>query len=104
MSLLCMKEPSQYPNSCDVNFYEDLGSGVGWHAEGEELLALKSKDIRPISVLLGQQRSFEIRSNHSEGEHIRLLLGDGDIGAMEGRTQEYYRHRAPKEIECIGPG
>merc|ERR1712048_1419711 len=101
MPLCGIKSREQWPNSCNLNLYEDGAMSVGWHADDEKLFDGRFNDIQIISVSLGQARTFELRTlgveEDGERPKYRMQLGDGDICTMEGLTQKYYQHRVPKE-------
>ena len=90
---LCGLSGGQWPNSCNLNLYQDGQHSVGWHADNEALFQGKVKDCRIISLSLGQSRRFELLCGQ---DFHRLELGDGDLCTMEGMTQKYYKHRVPK--------
>merc|ERR1712087_710565 len=97
---LCGLSKEQWPNSCNLNLYEDGSMSVGWHADDEKLFSGRFTDIRIISLSLGGARSFELRTidvEERESKNCRLVLSDGDLCSMEGLTQKYYHHRVPKE-------
>jgi alkylated DNA repair dioxygenase AlkB len=105
MPLAGISDPSRWPNSCNLNLYEDGGMSVGWHSDDESLFQGKFNDIRIISFSLGVRRKFEIRANWpEEGERpIRtIMLGDGDLCTMEGMLQKHFQHRVPKEGNIDG--
>lgn len=94
-----------WPDSCNMNLYEDGGMSVGWHSDDETLFQGKFFDIRIISLSFGQTRKFQLRTNWPEyGEEPmrEIELGSGDLMTMEGMTQKYFQHRVPKE-QCEGP-
>lgn len=92
---LCGLSQSQWPNSCNLNLYEDGMHSVGWHSDNEILFQGKFNDCRIISLSLGQTRKFELRCQGAP--MLTLNLSDGDLCTMEGLTQKYYLHRVPKE-------
>lgn len=99
------QQPSEWPNSCNLNLYDDGGMSVGWHSDDERLFQGKARDIRILSLSLGARRRFELRANWpEEGERPlrQLLLDDGDLCTMEGMTQKHYQHRVPKEGNVQG--
>lgn len=99
-------DPSEWPNGCNVNLYENGSHGVGWHSDDEVLFQGKLRDIRILSLSLGQPRKFDLRMNWpEEGEtsNVRMTLGCGALCTMEGMTQKHYRHRVPMEAENLGP-
>lgn len=99
-------DKKDWPNSCNLNLYEDGGMSVGWHSDDERLFQGKFQDIRIISLSFGARRRFEVRPNWpNEGEQPiqQLLLGDGDMCTMEGMMQKHYQHRIPREGYVQGP-
>jgi len=101
-----LHNPSEWPNCCNVNLYEDGGMSVGWHSDDESLFQGKFRDITIISLSLGVKRKFELRSNWPEaGERsLRpLVLSKGDLMTMEGMVQKHYQHRVPREEGVDGP-
>eukprot|EP00933_Yihiella_yeosuensis_P084146 TRINITY_DN9853_c0_g2_i3.p1 TRINITY_DN9853_c0_g2~~TRINITY_DN9853_c0_g2_i3.p1 ORF type:complete len:1384 (+),score=377.24 TRINITY_DN9853_c0_g2_i3:241-4152(+) len=101
----CGINQQDWPDSCNLNLYEDGGMSVGWHSDDEVLFQGKFYDIRIISLSFGQTRKFELRVNHpEEGEKAlkKISLSSGDLMTMEGMTQKHYQHRVPKE-QCEGP-
>lgn len=106
MPFFGLRDPGQWPNSCNLNLYDDGGMSVGWHSDDEKLFQGKCNDIQILSLSLGVKRKFELRANWpEEGEKpLRpLMLGDGDLCTMEGLTQKHYQHRVPKEANVQGP-
>jgi len=101
-----LKDPTEWPNSCNVNLYENGSQSVGWHADDEVLFQGLHKDIRILSLSLGERRKFEVRKNWPEEDEkssYRILLGNGCMCTMEGMMQKHYQHRVPKESEDVGP-
>eukprot|EP00927_Polykrikos_kofoidii_P077090 TRINITY_DN74077_c0_g1_i1.p1 TRINITY_DN74077_c0_g1~~TRINITY_DN74077_c0_g1_i1.p1 ORF type:complete len:713 (+),score=96.65 TRINITY_DN74077_c0_g1_i1:109-2247(+) len=99
-------DPATWPDSCNLNLYEDGGKSVGWHADDEALFQGKFRDVTIISLSLGVTRTFELRPNWpEEGEiHLRdMKLGNGDLMTMEGMLQKHYQHRVPWEDNIEGP-
>lgn len=97
---------SQWPDSCNVNLYEDGLCSVGWHSDDEALFAGLTNDIRILSLSLGQSRKFQLKKNWpEEGEKDveKIVLNDGAVCTMEGMLQKHYQHRIPKESEELGP-
>lgn len=100
MPLCGLNYPHDFPDSCNVNLYEDGGSMVGWHSDDEPLFQGRFQDCRIISLSLGATRKFELRKNWPEpGEPsvIRMALSDGDLCTMEGMLQKHLIHRVPRE-------
>jgi len=96
----CGLPQKDWPNSCNLNLYEDGGMTVGWHADDEKLFQGRFRDCRIISLSLGATRKFELRLNWPEEEEAqitRLTLRGGDLLTMEGMTQKHFQHRVPRE-------
>eukprot|EP00450_Noctiluca_scintillans_P020096 CAMPEP_0194514394 /NCGR_PEP_ID=MMETSP0253-20130528/46842_1 /TAXON_ID=2966 /ORGANISM="Noctiluca scintillans" /LENGTH=520 /DNA_ID=CAMNT_0039358049 /DNA_START=38 /DNA_END=1600 /DNA_ORIENTATION=- len=95
-----------WPDCCNLNFYEDGGMSVGWHADNEKFFQGRVDDMRIISLSMGDTRIFELRTADTEGQEERakcsVSLHDGDLCTMEGLTQKHYQHRVPKEV-AAGP-
>lgn len=107
MPLCGLKDRSEWPNSCNLNLYENGDHSVSWHADNEKLFQGKFQDCPIISLSLGQERDFELKAPPpKEGEpntFCKLQLRDGDLCTMEGLTQKYYTHRVPRENKKVGP-
>ncbi|CAK0831096.1 unnamed protein product, partial [Prorocentrum cordatum] len=105
MPLCGITDENEWPNSCNMNLYEDGGMSVGWHADDEALFQGKFNDIKIISLSLGVRRKFQLRANWpNENERVmrHIMLGDGDLMTMEGMTQKHFQHRVPKEDNVEG--
>jgi len=96
MPLCGLDAEAAWPNSCNLNLYNDGQHSVGWHADNEALFQGKARDCRIISLSLGETRLFEIKCKG--GGTQKLQLADGDLCTMEGLTQKHYQHRVPKEF------
>lgn len=106
MPLCGLNEVRDWPNSCNLNLYDDGGMSVGWHADDERLFQGKFFDCCIISLSLGARRKFELRLNWpEEGERLlwQVFLGDGDLLTMEGMTQKHFQHRVPREDNVSAP-
>jgi len=106
MPLCGIPQTEDWPDSCNLNLYEDGGMSVGWHSDDERIFQGKFRDIQIISLSFGQKRKFELRYNWPEkGEKRlrRMLLGNGDLMTMEGMVHKHFQHRVPKEGNINGP-
>jgi len=106
MPLCGITAPQDWPDSCNLNLYDDGGMSVGWHSDDEKLFQGNYRDIQIISLSFGQKRRFELRLNWpEEGEKrvSKVVLGSGDIMTMEGMLQKHFQHRVPKEGHVEGP-
>ncbi|CAE8643993.1 unnamed protein product, partial [Polarella glacialis] len=101
MPLCGFPDSRTWPNSCNFNFYHDGHGSVGWHSDDEKLFQGRNRDCLIISLSLGEARTFMLRCGSWEES---LWLKGGDLCTMEGLTQKYYRHCAPKEFDSdMGP-
>lgn len=99
MPLCGLDDPLAWPNSCNLNCYSDGTDALDWHADDEPLFAGRERDIRIISLSLGQERNFEFRlASADQGDlpSVKLSLANGDLCTMEGLVQRHYEHRVPK--------
>lgn len=104
MPLCGLPDPRSWPNSCNLNLYEDGSHSVAWHADDERLFQGKVRSCTIISLSLGHTRSFLLKPRLSFGRPLRMRLASGDLCTMEGLTQKYYVHRVPKEYaDGVGP-
>lgn len=84
-------ETGETYNSCLLNLYHDGGEGVGWHSDGEPDL---KKDGAIASLSLGAERKFVFRHKQTK-EKVELLLENGSVLVMKGKTQSYWLHTLP---------
>lgn len=107
MPLCGLQDQEAWPDSCNLNLYEDGDMSVGWHADNENLFQGRNDDIRIVSVSLGQTRTFELRTQGIEEDGTRgtctMRLNNGDLCTMEGLTQKHYHHRVPRDAASEGP-
>jgi len=106
MPMCGLQEMKDWPDSCNLNLYEDGSMSVGWHSDDEKLFQGKFTDILIISVSFGTARRFELRTNWPENNEKslrRVQLGNGDLMTMEGMCQKHFQHRVPKEDGKDGP-
>merc|ERR1719313_680576 len=72
---------SEWPNSCNMNLYEDGDHSVGWHSDDEPLFQGKFMDCLIISLSLGAQRRFDVRpargAPDQQVRQLQLPLCDG---------------------------
>ncbi|CAE7303064.1 unnamed protein product [Symbiodinium natans] len=103
MPLCGLPDEKDWPDSCNLNLYEDGDHSVGWHADDEFLFQGKFTDCLIISLSLGATRWFELKTAAEPFEMHRLLLRSGDLCTMEGLMQKHYLHRVPKERHYCEP-
>jgi alkylated DNA repair dioxygenase AlkB len=66
---------------------------MGWHRDNERELGVNPAIA---SVSLGATRVFQIREYESKKSKINILLENGSLLIMKGKTQEYWEHALPK--------
>jgi len=83
---------NQHFNSCLLNYYKDGNEGMSWHSDNE-----KTMGIEPIiaSLSVGAARKFSFKHNESK-QKIDLLLENGSLVVMQGKTQTYWKHALPQ--------
>merc|ERR1711924_522679 len=117
MPLCGIHNSENWPNSCNINHYEDGWEGVGWHADDEPLFQGAHRNCLIVSLSLGQARQFGLCPNGAFDtawdcdvppigwdlddnlDEVSFSLGHGDLCTMEGMIQKYYRHAAPPDCE-----
>ena len=90
-----LPEPSQWPTSCNLNYYESANDAAGAHADDEPLFEGKQREITIISLSLGGARDFSI-SSPSRAPLAKLPLSSGDLMVMEHWTQALVKHALDK--------
>jgi alkylated DNA repair dioxygenase AlkB len=93
-------EVTGYPyNSVLINLYRNGMDSNGWHADNEKELG-----ENPViaSVSFGAERTFKLKSNTGNEKHS-ILLRNGSILLMDGKTQHEYKHCIPKEPKVLEP-
>jgi len=98
----CGIPPEDYPNSCNVNVYDDHSREVGWHADDEVMFQGLAGDTRIVSFSLGVPRDFSWRLQGTTQTVGSVPLGDGDIMTMEGLFQKHYKHSVPVSDKACG--
>ncbi|TAH25319.1 MAG: alpha-ketoglutarate-dependent dioxygenase AlkB [Cytophagales bacterium] len=78
-------------NTCLLNLYHNGTEGMGWHTDAEQSL---KKDGAIASLSLGANRQFQFRHQNTNTT-ISLLLNNGSLLLMKGKTQTYWKHRLP---------
>lgn len=81
-------------NSCLLNCYRDGQDSVAWHCDDEPELG---RNPTIVSISLGAERKFMIRSLNDHNEKLCLLLPHNSLLIMEGEIQHRYEHQVPKE-------
>jgi len=90
---------------CLVNYYRDGNDHIGYHADNE------AKDV-VASLSLGGTRKFDVQHlscfgkvktrkgkplEKPETDYYQFSLTNGSLIVMLGGTQQYWKHRIPKE-------
>jgi alkylated DNA repair dioxygenase AlkB len=78
-------------NSCLLNLYHNGNEGMAWHSDDEKALG---KDAGIASVSLGAERKFSFKHKKT-GETVSLVLENGSLLMMKGKTQTNWMHRLP---------
>ena len=86
-------------NSCLLNFYHDGKDGMGGHSDDERTL---EPEAAIASVSLGACRKFRFKHKRT-GETVSLMLENGSLLVMKGRTQSHWLHCLPKSAVITQP-
>lgn len=78
-------------NSCLLNLYHDGNEGMAWHSDGEKDL---KKNGAIASLTFGAKRKFSFKHKESKNR-IDIILENGSLLLMKGKTQDYWKHRLP---------
>mmetsp|Transcript_36505 Transcript_36505/g.113609 ORF Transcript_36505/g.113609 Transcript_36505/m.113609 type:complete len:517 (-) Transcript_36505:140-1690(-) len=102
----CGLDESKWPESVNVNLYENEGQNVGWHSDDEALFRGSESDCRIVSASWGAARNFELALKDRQRDSGRLsvqkdsmrkvVLMQGDLLVMEGLFQKHYSHQLAK--------
>lgn len=104
----CGLPEDEWPNSVNMNLYEDEGQNVGWHSDDEGLFRGCQMDCRIISASWGAPRTFEValkNKKHASGKPSvfldslkKILLDSGNLCSMEGYFQRHYSHQLARGL------
>ena len=84
-------------NSVLLNEYEDGQVGMGWHSDDEKELG---KNPTIASLSFGSSRDMFFRNkNNPSLKVIKLLIEDGSLLVMKGKTQHFWQHSIPKRLK-----
>ncbi|AWB69062.1 alpha-ketoglutarate-dependent dioxygenase AlkB [Saccharobesus litoralis] len=81
------------------NYYRDGNDNMGWHADDEPELGQE-----PViaSLNFGAARDFKFKHKFSSQQH-NLLLENGSLLIMAGKTQQFWYHSLPKRMRVAEP-
>ncbi|WP_136468384.1 alpha-ketoglutarate-dependent dioxygenase AlkB family protein [Flagellimonas onchidii] len=85
-------------NTCLLNYYRDGKDSNGWHADDEKELG---KNPIIASISLGSERFFHLRNKEDKTLKHKILLKNGSLLVMKGKTQHYWQHQIPKTSKSI---
>ncbi|MCK0158378.1 alpha-ketoglutarate-dependent dioxygenase AlkB [Cellulophaga sp. F20128] len=85
--------------SCLLNLYRDGKDSNGWHSDDEKELG---KNPVIASVSLGAERIFHLKNKHNNNLKHKVLLENGSLLLMQGKTQHHWLHQIPKTTKPIG--
>lgn len=78
-------------NSCLLNLYHSGEEGMSWHSDDEKDL---KKNGTIASLSLGAARKFAFKHKVSK-QTVSVVLENGSLLIMKGRTQSNWLHRLP---------
>ena len=85
--------------TCLANLYRDGKDSNGWHADNEKELGRN-----PIiaSVSFGAERLFKLKHRDFKNTKKDLVLQNGRLLIMRGKTQHKWLHQIPKTKKDVG--
>lgn len=92
------QETKETFNSCLLNLYHDGEEGMGWHCDDEPEL---KKEGAIASLSFGVERNFVFKHKASK-EKVTMILENGSLLLMKGKTQRFWLHALPKSKKVKG--
>ncbi|WP_323028400.1 alpha-ketoglutarate-dependent dioxygenase AlkB [Gelidibacter japonicus] len=86
-------------NSCLLNLYHSGEEGMSWHSDDEKDL---KKNGTIASLSLGAARKFAFKHKVSK-QTVSVVLENGSLLIMKGRTQSNWLHRLPPTKKISTP-
>ena len=83
-----------------LNLYRDGNDSNGWHSDNEKELG---QNPVIVSISFGADRVFQLRYKHDKKGRANILLENGSLLLMKGRTQENWQHQIPKSKKITEP-
>jgi alkylated DNA repair dioxygenase AlkB len=76
-----------------LNYYRNGQDSMGWHRDNE-----KSLGHHPViaSLSFGASRVFQLRNYLNKQQKINILLEEGSLLIMSGKSQNSWEHQLPK--------
>lgn len=99
LKAIAQKASGETYNSCLLNLYHDGSEGMGWHADDEKAIL---KDSAIASISLGAERRFSFRHKLTK-ETTSVVLENGSLLVMKGKTQRFWVHSIPKSTRVLEP-
>ena len=84
-------------NSVLLNDYENGQVGMGWHSDDEKELG-KNPTIASLSFGASRDMLFK-NKNNSSLKVIKILIENGSLLVMKGKTQHFWQHSIPKRLK-----
>ena len=91
------KETNVVFNSVLLNDYENGHVGMGWHSDDEKELG-KNPTIASLSFGASRDMLFKNKNNPSL-KVIKILIENGSLLVMKGKTQHFWQHSIPKRLK-----
>lgn len=86
-------------NSCLLNLYHSGEEGMAWHSDDEKMLG---KETTIASLSLGAARKFSFKHKITK-EKRDIVLDNGSLIIMKGKTQSSWLHSLPKSVKVKHP-
>lgn len=91
LKLKCEEISGETYNSCLLNLYHNGNEGMAYHSDGEKDL---KRNGAIASMTFGAERKFSFKHKKTN-QKIDILLENGSLLIMKGKTQENWLHRLP---------
>ncbi len=92
-----LPDEAEWPDSCNINWYQDHQAGVPRHNDREALFDGANKEMTIVSPSLGATRTFQLLPMKGAEPLCAGALDAGDLVAMERWTQYYLKHAVPED-------
>ncbi|GAA4276515.1 alpha-ketoglutarate-dependent dioxygenase AlkB family protein [Aquimarina mytili] len=86
--------------TCLLNLYRNGQDSNGWHSDNEKELG---NNPTIASVSFGEERWFHFKHKNNKNLKQKILLQNGSLLMMMGKTQDHWLHQIPKTKRNIGP-
>jgi alkylated DNA repair dioxygenase AlkB len=91
------------PDAVNLNKYANKKCSLAWHCDNEPIFKLEDGTRIIISLSIGATRAFCFKKFYeAESNALEILLKNGDICVMQGKTQSKWQHCIPEDHSVSG--